>query len=75
MRVALAASIAELLAKNSLSVPHRPLGSAAETAIPATVVLSKRVVHSSGRKFSLFAMAGTASSQRDILISDNSSEE
>ena len=28
------ALIAELLAKASLSVPHNPLGSAAETAIP-----------------------------------------
>ena len=31
-----AAANAELLAKASLRAPHRPLGSAAETAMPAT---------------------------------------
>ena len=52
-----AAAKAELLANASLSAPHRPLGSAAETAIPANIVLSKILVHSSGLKFCLFAMA------------------
>jgi hypothetical protein len=36
-----------------------PLGSAAETAIPTTIGLSKTLVHSSGVKFCLFAMAAS----------------
>src|SRR4029079_17537714 len=56
------ATSAELLAKASLSVPHRPLGSAAETAMPTTVGLSKTLVHSSGVKLCLFAMAASCSS-------------
>ena len=51
-----AAANAELLAKASLRAPHRPLGSAAETAMPANIVLSRILVHSSGLKFCLFAM-------------------
>src|SRR6516165_11670589 len=44
-------------AKLSFRSPHRPLGSAAETAIPAIVTLSSRSFHSSGVKFDLSAMA------------------
>src|SRR5262249_30284635 len=40
----------------SLRRPHRPLGSAAETAIPAIITLSRRSFHSSGVKFDLSAM-------------------
>src|SRR5262245_23932233 len=53
---AFAAARAELLANASLRAPHRPLGSAAETAIPANIVLSRILVHSSGLKFCLFAI-------------------
>ena len=45
-----------VFAKYSWSVPHRPLGSACETAIPANIVLSKTLVHSSGVKFCLLAI-------------------
>src|SRR6516165_5537180 len=45
-----------LSAKLSLRRPHRPLGSAAETAIPAIITLSRRTFHSSGVKFDLSAM-------------------
>ena len=44
------------LAKLSFRRPHRPLGSAAETAIPAIITLSKRSFHSSGVKFDLSAI-------------------
>src|SRR5215471_13324177 len=40
-------------AKLSFRRPHRPLGSAAETAIPAIMTLSRRSFHSSGVKFDL----------------------
>src|SRR5262249_54376489 len=40
-------------AKLSFKRPHRPLGSAAETAIPAAITLSRRSFHSSGVKFAL----------------------
>src|SRR5262249_34116588 len=40
-------------AKLSFRRPHRPLGSAAETAIPAIITLSRRSFHSSGGKFGL----------------------
>src|SRR5262249_8563334 len=43
-------------AKLSFRRPHRPLGSAAETAIPAIITLSRRSFHSSGVKFDLSAM-------------------
>src|SRR5262249_41860046 len=43
-------------AKLSLRRPHRPLGSAAETAIPAIITLSRRSFHSSGVKFDLSGM-------------------
>src|SRR5262245_42582974 len=43
-------------AKLSFRRPHRPLGSAAETAIPAIITLSKRSFHSSGVKFDLSGM-------------------
>src|SRR6188472_4498715 len=43
-------------AKLSFKRPHRPLGSAAVTAMPAAIVLSNRTFHSSGVKFDLFAM-------------------
>src|SRR5512134_1188301 len=52
-----AAANAELLANASLRAPHKPLGSAAVTAIPANIVLCKILLHSSGLKFCLFAMA------------------
>ena len=51
-----AAASAELLAKPSLTKPHTPLGSAAETAIPASIVLYRILVHSSGVKLCLFAI-------------------
>ena len=35
-----AAASDELVAAASLTVPHKPLGSAAETAMPATMMLS-----------------------------------
>ena len=38
----LAAFNAELLANPSLSVPHKPLGSAAETAMPESITLRER---------------------------------
>src|SRR5262245_41321059 len=40
----------------SFKRPHRPLGSAAKTAIPATITLSRRSFHSSGVKFDLSGM-------------------
>src|SRR5262245_1254778 len=58
-----AAAKAELLANASLSAPHKPLGSAAETAIPANIVLSKILVHSSGLKLCLFAIPTSYLSQ------------
>ena len=45
------------LAKLSLSRPQRPLGSAAVTAIPAIMTLSRRSFHSSGVKFDLSVIA------------------
>src|SRR6516164_2314851 len=53
----LAAASAELLAAASLRVPHKPLGSADDTAMPATRMLSSTLVHSSGVKSFLLAMA------------------
>ncbi len=50
----LAVTSALPLAKLSFKRPHRPLGSAAETAIPAIITLSRRSFHSSGVKFDLF---------------------
>src|SRR5215470_16899000 len=61
----LAAASAELLAAASLRVPHKPLGSAADTATPATMMLSSTLVHSSGVKSFLLAMA--ISSERGDL--------
>src|SRR5256884_927669 len=52
----LAVSSALPLAKLSFRRPHRPLGSAAETAIPAIITLSRRSSHSSGVKFDLSGM-------------------
>ena len=52
-----AVAIAELLAAASFSVPHSPLGSAVDTAIPTSMGLCKTLVHSSGVKLCLFAMA------------------
>src|SRR5262249_30095399 len=43
-------------AKLSFRRPHRPLGSAAETAIPAIITLSRRSFHSSWVKFDLSGM-------------------
>src|SRR5262245_38652062 len=43
-------------AKLSFSRPQRPLGSAAETAIPAIITLSRSSFHSSGVKFDLSGM-------------------
>jgi hypothetical protein len=50
---------AELLAAASLSAPQRPLGSAVETAILVTITLSKTLVHSTGVKFCLLAIAAS----------------
>src|SRR6478672_12347852 len=52
----LAVTSALPLAKLSFKRPHRPLGSAAETAIPAAITLSRRSFHSSGVKFDLSGM-------------------
>jgi hypothetical protein len=52
----LAVSSALPLAKLSFKRPHRPLGSAAETATPATITLSRRSFHWSGVKFDLSGM-------------------
>ena len=52
-----AAASAGVLAAASLRVPHQPLGSTAETARPAAMMLSKTLVHSSDVKSSLLAMA------------------
>src|SRR5215831_16483040 len=46
-------------AKLSFKRPQSPLGSAAEIAIPAIVMLSKRSFHSSEVKFDLSAMSDT----------------
>src|SRR6516165_3469195 len=54
-----AATSAEPSAKLSFRRPHRPLGSAAEIAIPAIVTLSRRSFHSSGVKFDLSAIDST----------------
>ena len=43
--------------KVSMSVPHKPLGSAAVTAMLASIPLSNTLVHSTGVKFCLFAMS------------------
>src|SRR5262249_8706370 len=43
-------------AKLSFRRPHRPLGSAADAALPATITLSRRSFHSSGAKFDLSGM-------------------
>src|SRR5262245_47395277 len=53
----LAAASAGRPAAASLRVPHQPLGSAAETAIPAAMMLSNTLAHSSGVKSFLLAMA------------------
>jgi len=42
-----------------------PLGSAADTAIPANIMLSELLVHSSGVKFCLFAMAASYGSKAE----------
>src|SRR5262249_5059501 len=70
-----AAANAELLATPSFSNPHKPLGSAAETAIPASITLSRILVHSSDVKLCLFAMTTSYASPRsydrhadDIMI-------
>src|SRR5262245_20584599 len=46
-------------AKLSLRRPERPLGSAAVTAIPATITLSRRSFNSSAVKFDLSGTGGT----------------
>src|SRR5215469_12622968 len=48
-----ACTSARLLAILSFSIPQRPLGSAAVTAMPAIITLSRRSFHSSGVKFDL----------------------
>src|SRR5262245_22931379 len=55
----LAATSAERSAKLSSRMPHRPLGSAAEIAIPAIVTLLRSSFHSSGVKFDLSAIDST----------------
>jgi len=42
-----------------MSVPHKPLGSAAVTAMLASIPLSNTLVHSTGVKFCLFAMSAS----------------
>src|SRR6478736_4602454 len=44
-------------AKLSFRRPHSPLGSAAETAMPAAIILCKRIFHSSAVKLDLSAMS------------------
>src|SRR5215470_5809174 len=61
----LAAASDEQLAAASLRVPHKPLGSAADTAMPATMMLSNTLVHSSGVKSFLLAIA--VSNERSVL--------
>jgi hypothetical protein len=46
-----------LLAKLSFSSPQSPLGSAAVTAMPDIITLSRRSFHSSGVKLDLSVMA------------------
>jgi hypothetical protein len=46
-------------AKLSLSIPQSPLGSAAVTAMPAIITLSRSSFHSSGEKFDLSVMGVT----------------
>src|SRR5262245_44229948 len=55
----LALTSAEPLAKLSFRRPQSPLGSAAVTAIPAIITLSRRSFHSSGVKFDLSVMGDT----------------
>src|SRR5262245_11445549 len=43
-------------AKLSFRRPHSPLGSAADTAVPAAIMLCKSTLHSSGVKLDLFVM-------------------
>src|SRR6476659_4183997 len=61
----LAAASAGVPAAASLRVPHQPLGSTAETAMPAAMMLSNTLVHSSGVKSFLLAMA--VSNERSVL--------
>ena len=61
-----AVAIAELLAAASFSVPHSPLGSAVDTAIPTSMGLCKTLVHSSGVKLCLFAMAVPSSALKGV---------
>src|SRR5215217_4963215 len=53
----LASKSAHPLDRLSFSNPHRPLGSAAVTASPAIMGLSRSLVHSSGVKLVLLATA------------------
>ncbi len=55
--IALNCSEAGVPAAASLRVPHKPLGSTAEKAMPAAMMLSNTLVHSSGVKSFLLAMA------------------
>src|SRR5215472_8135292 len=57
-------------AKLSFRSPHRPPGSAAETAIPDIVTLSRRSFHSSGVKFDLSAMDVTPLLMTLLTLSD-----
>ena len=50
-----------LLGEAESRLRRRPLGSAAETAIPATIMLSKTLVHSSGVKFPYRGLKSDAS--------------
>src|SRR4026207_1175366 len=59
----------ELVAAASLTVPHKPLGSATETATPATMMLSNTWVHSSGVKSLLLAMAVSSGSESPRWLS------
>src|SRR5262245_52771134 len=55
-------------AKLSCKRPHRPLGSAAVTAMPAAIVLSSRTFHSSGVKLDLFVMGAGSFSDCNALM-------
>src|SRR4029079_9694830 len=61
---------ADLLARASWVSPHKPFGSAAETAMPTSATLSKTFVHSCGVKFSLSVMAPSRRFARPRLRAD-----
>src|SRR5262245_47283915 len=62
----LAASSALPLARPSLAMPIRPLGSASVTAIPASITLPSTWLHSSGAKSFLVAMDDLLSHRKKL---------